>query len=259
MCELAKIVFVGEVHDIADHHRDELAVIRALHKAGTPLAVGIEMFRSENNKVLAQWIDGSLKTHDFLPAYYDNWSEPWPLYRDIFEYLRQYRIPVIGLNIPDDIADAIARRGFASLNARQKSQLPQGISCNVDPTYMEFIRKAYAGHSPKSDKTFLNFCEAQMVWDKTMAWHIMEYLEKNPGRTMVVLAGIGHAWKRGIPEQLAGLSRYPYKVASSSHSRSDRTGNGYGPRHGLCLHGLDRLRFCIARIPGTSHGVRLLR
>ena len=41
-----------------------------------------------------------------------------------------------------------------------------------------------------------------MVWDKSMACHLMGYLKKNPDTTMVVLAGVGHAWKRGISEQL---------------------------------------------------------
>ena len=67
--------------------------------------------------------------------------------------------------------------------------------------YMEFIRQAYADHS-LSDRPFLNFCEAQMVRDKSMAWHLIAYRKKNPNRTMVVLAGVGHAWKRGIAEQV---------------------------------------------------------
>jgi uncharacterized iron-regulated protein len=66
---------------------------------------------------------------------------------------------------------------------------------------MEFIRRAYAGHSHR-DKVFVNFCEAQMVWDKSMAWRVMQYLQRNPDKTMVVLAGMGHAWKRGISGQV---------------------------------------------------------
>jgi uncharacterized iron-regulated protein len=76
---------------------------------------------------------------------------------------------------------------------------------------MEFIRKAYAGHAMQ-DRAFVNFCEAQMVWDKSMAWHLMAYRKKNPGRTVVVLAGVGHAWKRGIPEQVEMESKYAYRV-----------------------------------------------
>jgi uncharacterized iron-regulated protein len=78
---------------------------------------------------------------------------------------------------------------------------------------MEFIKRAYAGHARTVDKKFLNFCEAQMVWDKSMAWHLTEYLKENPDKTVIVLAGVGHAWKRGIPEQVSRLSnRYTSTV-----------------------------------------------
>ncbi len=205
------MVFIGEVHDIDEHHRDELAVIRALHETDTAMAVGLEMFRADSQKALDSWVRGRLPLEEFLPAYYDNWREPWPLYRDIFGYAREHEIPLLGLNVPDHIAKKVAREGFASLTREERKGLPPGISCNVDPTYMEFIRKAYAGHA-KNDRRFVNFCEAQMVWDKSMAWHLISYFKKQHGRFVVVLAGIGHAWKRGIPEQVASGSKYTYRV-----------------------------------------------
>jgi uncharacterized iron-regulated protein len=76
---------------------------------------------------------------------------------------------------------------------------------------MEFIRKAYAGHA-MHDRGFVNFCEAQMVWDKAMAWHLIAYVKKKPGMTVVVLAGVGHAWKRGIPEQMGMDANFTYRV-----------------------------------------------
>ncbi len=203
--------FVGEVHDMIEHHEDELAVISALHESGTPVAVGLEMFRSDSQGILDSWIKGALSVEDFLPAYYDNWRMPWPLYREIFQYAREHEIPMIGLNISDKIAKKVARKGFASLSPEEKKQLLPGISCSVDPTYMAFIRKAYAGHTVRPEE-FVNFCEAQMVWDKSMAWRLMAYLRKHPGMTVVVLAGVGHAWKRGIPEQVAVDSKFTYRV-----------------------------------------------
>lgn len=206
--EKADIIFVGEIHDSPEHHRLELEIVRALHEAGAPLAVGLEMFRTDSQKTLDAWVKGAISLDQFLPAYYDNWRRPWPLYRDILFYAREHRIPLIGLNIPDKIAEAVARDGFAALTEQQKKQLPPGISCNVDPTYMDFIRRAYAGHVRDKDRSFLSFCEAQMVWDKTMAWHIVRFKDKHPGKTVVVLAGVGHAWRRGIPEQAARESKY---------------------------------------------------
>ncbi len=207
----ADFVFIGEVHDIREHHRDELAIIRAVHESDAKTAVGLEMFRADSQGVLNSWVRGKLSLKQFLPAYYDNWKEPWLLYRDIFQYARDHEIPLLGLNVPDRIAEKVAREGFASLTQAERRQLPPGISCNVDPTYMEFIRRAYAGHAAH-DRAFVNFCEAQMVWDKAMAWHLIEYVKKKPGRTVVVLAGVGHAWKRGIPEHVGTDSKYTYRV-----------------------------------------------
>ncbi len=205
------IIFVGEVHDFMEHHMLELAIIMALHESDTPMAIGLEMFRSDSQADLDSWIRKKSSLEQFLPAYYDNWHMPWPLYRDIFEYAREHEIPLIGLNIPDWIAKKIALQGFASLTEEEKKHLPAGISCNVDPTYMEFIRRAYADHSLR-ERQFVNFCEAQMVWDKSMARHLVEYLKKNHAGTVVVLAGVGHAWKRGIPDQVASESKFTFRV-----------------------------------------------
>jgi uncharacterized iron-regulated protein len=40
-----------------------------------------------------------------------------------------------------------------------------------------------------------------------MAWHLVRYAEKRPESTVVVLAGITHAAKRGIPEQIRRMSQ----------------------------------------------------
>jgi len=206
-----KIVFFGEIHDSIEDHEAELAIIRALHESDTPMSIGLEMFRSDSQDALDSWTRGKSSLEQFLPAYYDNWHMPWIFYREIFWYSREHEIPLIGLNIPDEIAKKVARQGYASLTEQEKKHLPSGISCNVDARYMEFIRKAYADHSLQN-RQFVNFCEAQMVWDKSMARHLVEYLKKKRGGTVVVLAGVGHAWKRGMPEQIAMESKHTYRV-----------------------------------------------
>jgi uncharacterized iron-regulated protein len=148
----------------------------------------------------------------FVPIYYRNWTIRWTFYEDIFLYAREHGIPIAGLNIPDEIANAIARRGFSALSSAERQKLPAGISCTVDKNYMAFIRRAYAGHGGGDGKSFLNFCEAQMVWDKSMAVNLIAFMKENPGKKAVVLAGVGHAWRRGIPEQLSLLSGYRTSV-----------------------------------------------
>jgi uncharacterized iron-regulated protein len=161
--------------------------------------------------VLDSWVQGKLSLDQFLPAYYENWRLPWPLYHDIYWYARDHEIRLVGLNISQQITEKVAKQGFAALTEQERRLLPRGISCNVDATYREFIRKAYSGHA-HHDHLFDHFCEAQMVWDKSMAWQLVQYLKKNPDKTVVVLAGVGHAWKRGIPEQVALESAFTYRV-----------------------------------------------
>jgi uncharacterized iron-regulated protein len=76
---------------------------------------------------------------------------------------------------------------------------------------MDYIRKAYGGHG-HGDMKFLYFCEAQMVWDSAMAVAALEYLENNPDRVVVILAGSGHVRKQAIPYQIRSRSPMPYAV-----------------------------------------------
>jgi uncharacterized iron-regulated protein len=209
----ADIVFVGESHDSERDHQAELDVIRALFEKGVRAGIGLEMFRAESQNTLDGWTSGRLDQDLFIRAYYDNWRMPWPFYRDIFLYAREKRIPMVGLNVPDAIAQKVAEKGFNSLSSEELAKLPRGISCDVDPSYMDFIESVYEAHSMRMRKEpFVYFCEAQMLWDKAMAWHLIAYIKKNPGRKMVVLSGIGHSWKRGMPEQVRKNAGYSFKV-----------------------------------------------
>jgi len=219
----AKVIVVGETHSNKKDHEFQLAIIKALHRSGVPLAIGLEMFRSDSQNVLDQWVRGSLGLSAFQKAYDDNWAGPWPLYEDIFVYARDNKIPMVGLNVPADITGKVSREGFSSLTREELKKLPPGISCSVDERYMDFIRRAYAAHGGR-DRSFVNFCEAQMLWDKGMAWHLVEFQRKNTGRVIVVLAGVGHAWKRGIPEQMEEMAKLDYRVILPEiPERIDRT------------------------------------
>lgn len=207
----ADLLFIGENHDDMDHHRYQLKAMKMLDEMERPLAIGLEMFPVGVQPQLDAWVAGSLNRRRFIRLYYENWQMPWPLYRDIFLYARSSRIPMVALNVPREITAQVARQGFASLSAEQRGKLPAGITCNVDKNYMSFISQAYAYHG-KDDRSFTYFCEAQMVWDKAMAQHLDDYLKKNRGRTVVVIAGGGHAMKGGIPRHIPEKSNYVYKV-----------------------------------------------
>jgi len=205
-----RIVLVGEHHTDERHHANQLAVIRALHEAGVEVAVVMEMFRAETQPQLDRWVGGEMSEADFEKVYWDNWNYPWKLYRGILRYAREQGIPVVGLNVARGITRQVAREGFASLTAAQRGQLPP-ITCAVDRTYMEFIKRAYGAHS-HGQMNFTNFCEAQLVWDTAMATYAAAYLRDHPRRVMVIAAGTGHVWKGGIPRQLEQYTKLPHLV-----------------------------------------------
>jgi len=204
-----RVVFMGELHDNEAHHRAQLRVIRELHAAGVEVAIGLEMFRSIDQPVLDRWTSGGMTEEEFLPLYKRNWSM-WPEYREIFHYARKERLPMVGLNIPRELIQQVARNGMTALSQEQLGELP-GVRCDVDSRYQEFIRKTLGGHGHNGAK-FLHFCEAQMLWDTVMAETLLDHLSDHPDRVVVVLAGSGHAWKFGIPEQIRRRSGVPFRV-----------------------------------------------
>jgi uncharacterized iron-regulated protein len=205
-----RIILVGEHHTSKAHHANQLAVIRALHEAGEPVAVGMEMFRSDSQPALDRWSAGETTEADFVRVYYDNWNYDWNMYAQILRYARDNRIPVVGLNVPRAITSQVARHGFQSLTDEQRGKL-KDVACIVDRTYMEFIKQAYGAHA-HGDLNFEYFCEAQLVWDNIMAINALDFIAAHPGAIMVIVTGNGHAWKGGIPAQIAARSDVPSSV-----------------------------------------------
>lgn len=204
------IVFVGEVHNKKSHHKVQLEIIKALNGNGKKVAIGVEMFKKEDQKALDKWVSGEIEEAEFSEIYHRSWGVPWNQYRDIFVFAREKQIPLLGLNVSRSVIRQVVKDGFSSLTPEQLSGLPSGIECKVDATYEEFIKEALGEHA--GVMPFKNFCEAQMVWDNAMAHNAIEYLDANPASRLVVLAGSGHSWKRGIPSQVSRLSGYSFSV-----------------------------------------------
>lgn len=196
----AGAIFIGEAHTEPAHHQTQLDVIRALHDRDVSLAVALEMIKKDDQADLDAWVAGETSEEDFVPIFLRNWGFDWHLYRDIFLYVREHRIPLVALNVPTDITRKVGETGFASLSDEELAQLPPGVTCDLDATYMEHLALIFQIKS-RSGRSFEYFCEAQVLWDQSMAWYLAQYMKEHPGSTVVVLAGSMHAWKYGIPKQ----------------------------------------------------------
>lgn len=197
----ADIVTIGEQHDNRAHHAVQLNVIRALHEADIPVAVGFEMFGTRSQGELDAWVAGRSSESDLFEIYSRDWQiNLYPLYKDIFFYAREHQLPMLGLNVDREIVSQVARKGFASLNEEQRGKI-RVVACNIDLEYQEILNRVI-GQKGGSKELFKRFCEAQVVWDTAMAINAIEYAEAKQDTVVVILAGNFHAWNRGIPYQV---------------------------------------------------------
>jgi uncharacterized iron-regulated protein len=200
----ARAIFIGEVHDNRSHHQMQLEIIRALNDRKARIAIGLEMFQTDSQQALDDWAAGKTGEEEFKAIYAPNWSFGWELYRDIFLFARDNRIPMVALNIPKQIVSKVAKQGFASLSDKERNNLPPGITCELKSTYTRLLEMAFGQvfkHVAKQSN-FTNFCEAQTLRNSGMAWNLEHYRQKNPDRTVVVIAGIWHAVKGGAPAHM---------------------------------------------------------
>jgi len=68
----SRVIVAGETHDNRDHHDLQLRIIRTLHEGGTVLAVGLEMFRAENQELLDKWWRWGMPTEQFEELFREN-------------------------------------------------------------------------------------------------------------------------------------------------------------------------------------------
>jgi uncharacterized iron-regulated protein len=197
-----QIVYVGEKHTNAEHHRIQLKVIQAIFENHANLIVGMEMFDHTYQEVLDMWSAGKLDQKDFLKKshWYANWRFDFSLYREILEFIKNNHLRLVGLNIPNHIPPKIREGGIDNLRDWEKKHLPQQIN-TTHTAHREYLQSVFDGHRHhfRGEVEFENFYAAQSVWEDAMAEMIFEHLNNN---VMVVLAGNGHIqFKYGIPDR----------------------------------------------------------
>ena len=200
-----RVIYVGESHTRYDHHLLQLEVIRQLHSLNPELAIGMEFFQQPFQQYLDAYIRGELDEKEMLrrTEYYDRWRYDYRLYAPILRYAREHGIPLIALNLPAEITQKVGRDGMESLSDEERAQLPDEID-RSDNNYTQRLKEIYNHHPEGQASNFEQFLTSQLLWDEGMAQRIVDYLNANPHRRMVVLAGSGHlAYGSGIPKRVA--------------------------------------------------------
>jgi uncharacterized iron-regulated protein len=199
-----QVVFVGETHDRYEHHLNQLAVIESQHERHPELAIGLEFFQQPFQPVLDDYVAGKIDEAEFIrrSEYFERWSYDYRLYRPIFRFAREHRIPMIALNLEREITDQAKEGGLESLSEEQKARIPQQMDRD-DKAYRRRLKKIYDMHPKREDSDFERFLDVQLLWDEGMAERAAAWFRKHPDGHMVILAGVGHLlYGSGIPNRL---------------------------------------------------------
>ena len=224
----ARVVYIGETHTSAADHLLQLRLVEALHLKDPKLAIGMEMFPMAAQPVLDRYTRGQepFDERSFLKdsGYYDVWRYDWRYYRDIVNFGKTHRLPVIGLNLDRQIVSEVFRTGGTdSLSPEVRAALPPDRDLDM-AGYTERLADIHALHieGNHGQGGMSGFVQAQAIWDETMAANIARFLEANPGYRMVVLAGAQHTRKdSGIPPRVA--RRLPVAQATVVNAAGDRS------------------------------------
>ena len=207
----ARVVYIGEIHSDAAHHRIQLRIIQALKDRAPDMAVGMEMFAIPYHPILEQWSAGELDQQGFLEKthWYANWRYRYDLYKDILDYIAKAHIPLVGLNIPFHIPAKVRVGGLANLLESEKQFLPADIDTR-NPEHRAYLKPIFKRHHFSDRMNFEYFYEAQCLWEDTMAESIARHIG---GRFMVVLAGNGHIiYGFGIPDRAYSRTGASYRT-----------------------------------------------
>jgi uncharacterized iron-regulated protein len=202
------IIYISERHTDYEDHKVQLKVIRSLYEKGRKFAIGMEMFQRPFQKIINDYLSGSISEKEFLKntQYFKRWQFDYNLYREIIEYARTNNIPVVALNLWTEIVKKVSAEGLDALTDIERAQIPEDMDMS-DEVYRERLKDVFKKHRNREIKDFDNFYQSQILWDETMAHSIDEFLRENPGYQMIVLAGTGHImYDSGIPKRTYRLN-----------------------------------------------------
>jgi len=188
----ADIVFFGELHDMPICHWLELELEMDLYNAkGKNLVVGAEMFESDNQLIVNEYLSGLVKDKNFEAE-----ARLWPNYKTdykpLLEMARDSGIRFIATNIPRRYASMVNVSGFGVLETldpeARKLIAPMPVEYDAELACYKDIVKSM-GDAPSH--AVANIGQAQAIKDATMAHFIAANWA--PGKTFLHFNGSYHS------------------------------------------------------------------
>lgn len=230
-----RVVVVGESHDRYEDHLNQRAIIYGLHVKDKDLAIGMEFFQQPFQEALDDYVAGRIGEAELLRRtdYFERWRFDYRLYRPILRLARDHGIPIVALNLEKEITEKVGDEGMEALSEAERARIPADIDRD-DGAYRARVRAVFDSHpqmrdhdkeggkseADNADARFERFLSVQLLWDEGMADRAARYLQENPGKMMVILAGAGHLeYGQGIPKRLQRRIDVPAAIVLNGTQR----------------------------------------
>jgi len=192
-CKDADILFFGEEHNDSAGHFMEASIFSALQKQyGNQLALSLEMFETDCQLVLNEYLDGFISEDRFIKE-----SRAWGNYKDykpMVELAKQNHISVIAADPPRRYVNMVSRKGMKSLDSLSKASkkfLPPLPYDTASGRYYEKFSEFMGGGSPGTNNPRIYY--SQSLWDAGMAYSIYSYWKKNKSKKIFHVVGRFHS------------------------------------------------------------------
>lgn len=207
-----QVVLLGETHDRYDIHRWQMHVCAGLIAFRQDIAVGFEMFPRRVQPALDRWVAGELDVPTFLAE--SEWNAVWrfdpALYLPIFEFCRQFKLPMLALNCERPLVTRVGKEGWDAIPEAERDGLTPAKPATQ--AYRDYLFSLTGGPRPdreaksSADPAFDRFVRAQQTWDRAFACNIARHLDQPNPPLVVGIIGRGHLeYRYGTPFQLADL------------------------------------------------------
>ncbi|MCC2523477.1 ChaN family lipoprotein [Vibrio coralliilyticus] len=202
----ADIILVGEWHTHSGVHRFQTDLVKALISQGHNVAVSMEQFSRDSQDIVNQYLSGEIGEQTLIKN-----ASAWPNYesdyRALVELAKANQIDVIAANAPKPIVRCIGRQGVGYLDKlppEQRANVAEKVNITSSPYKDKFMASMHHGKPEQTEKQFA----AQVTWDETMAESMTRYLEQNPSKQIIHIAGKFHI-ENGLGTKASILSRKP--------------------------------------------------